>query len=33
LCHGYDAAVTLAPVVMSLYGETTEDYEKEFANA
>jgi hypothetical protein len=33
LCHGYDAAVTLAPVVMSLYGETAEDYEKEFANA
>lgn len=30
LCHGYDRAVELAPVVMSLYGETFDEYSKEF---
>ena len=33
LCHGHEVATKVAPLVMSLYGETFEDYKKEFANA
>jgi len=33
ICHGYDVAVRMAPIVMSLYGEKIEDYKKEFADA
>lgn len=33
LCHGVEVATSMAPTVMQLYGETFEDYMKEFANA
>lgn len=33
LCHGYDVALKMAPIVMSMYGEKIEDYKEEFANA
>lgn len=33
LCHGQEVATTSASGVLSLYGETFEDYAKEFANA
>lgn len=33
LCHGHNTASRLAPVVMQMYGETYEDYCKEFARA
>jgi hypothetical protein len=33
ICHGYDIAVNMAPVVMGLYGEKLEDYQKEFEDA
>ena len=33
LCHGPHAAMTAAKHVMALYGETYEEYRKEFTNA
>jgi hypothetical protein len=33
ICHGYNIAVDMAPTVMGLYGETLDEYKKEFANA
>jgi len=33
ICHGYETAVEMAPVVMELYGEKMEDYQKEFEDA
>jgi len=33
LCHGTSRATEMASLVMSLYGETFEDYMKEFHNA
>jgi hypothetical protein len=33
LCHGQEIALKVAPTVMRLYGETFEDYKKEFSNA
>jgi len=33
ICHGYETAVEMAPVVMELYGEKLEDYQKEFEDA
>ena len=33
ICHGYETAVEMAPVVMKLYGEKLEDYQKEFEYA
>lgn len=33
ICHGFEAARSATVYVMSLYGETLEDYKKEFGNA
>lgn len=33
LCHGSDAAMKTAKLVMNLYGETFADYRKEFSHA
>lgn len=33
ICHGQEAAVKDAPAIMGLYGETFEEYKKEFPNA
>jgi hypothetical protein len=33
LCHGPKKAVNAAPYVMAMYGETFDDYLKEFPNA
>ena len=33
LCHGPKKAVNAAPYVMAMYGETFDDYLKEFSNA
>jgi hypothetical protein len=30
LCHGLEVSTRLAPVVMNLYGETLDEYLKEF---
>lgn len=33
ICHGYDVAVKMAPIVMGLYGENVDEYKQEFADA